>query len=152
MKAWFANLQQRERMILFAGVVGVVLIGAWFGLVKMRSGTEVLRDAVAAKQRLWIAVQQVEGRGPASPTGNNGQTLVVLISNTAQQHNLALTRTRPDGPDGIQVTFGNASFDTLLGWLIAIEKEHSVAVESASLTSARQRGVVNGQLLLRRRT
>jgi general secretion pathway protein M len=150
MKNWFANLQARERLILLAGVVGVMLIGAWFGLREMRSSTEVLRDAVAQKQRLLIALQPLEGQVPQGATPGDGQTLVVLVDRTAKQHNLALTRTRPDGPDGIQVTFGNASFDALVGWLIALEKEYSVAVESASFTSTRQQGVVNGQLLLRR--
>ena len=150
MKAWFASLQVRERLILLGGAVAVVLIGAWFGLNEMRSETEVLRDAVAQKQRLLIAMQPLEGQVPQGATPGDGQTLVVLIANTAQQHNLALTRTRPDGPDGIQVTFGNASFDTLVSWLIALEKQYSVGVESASFTSTRQRGVVNGQLLLRR--
>jgi type II secretory pathway component PulM len=150
MKAWVANLQVRERLILLGGIVAVVLIGAWFGLTKMRSGTEVLRDAVAQKQRLLIAMQPLEGQVPQGAVPGDGQTLVVLIANTAQQHNLALTRTRPDGPDGIQVTFGNASFDTLMSWLIALEKQYSVNVESASFQSGRQRGIVNGQLLLRR--
>jgi type II secretory pathway component PulM len=150
MKAWFTNLQVRERLILLSGVVAVVLIGAWFGLREMRSETEVLRDAVTQKQRLLIALQSVGDQVPQSATPGDGQTLVVLIANTAQQHNLALTRTRPDGPDGIQVTFGNASFDTLMSWLIALDKQYSVAVETASFTSTRQQGVVNGQLLLRR--
>jgi type II secretory pathway component PulM len=140
----------RERLIVLGGIVAVVLIGAWFGLTKMRSGTEVLRDAVAQKQGLLIALQSLGDQVPRSATPGDGQTLVVLIANTAQQHNLALTRTRPDGPDGIQVTFGNASFDTLMSWLIALDKQYSVAVESASFTSTRQQGVVNGQLLLRR--
>jgi type II secretory pathway component PulM len=150
MKAWFANLQVRERLILLGGVAAVLLIGAWFGLMKMHSRTEVLRDAVAQKQRLLIALQSVGDQVPQGSTPGDGQTLVVLIANTAQQHNLALTRTRPDGPDGIQVTFGNASFDTLMTWLIALDKQYSVAVESASFTSTRQQGIVNGQLLLRR--
>jgi type II secretory pathway component PulM len=150
MRAWYANLQVRERLILLGGIVAAVLIGAWFGLNEMRSGTEVLRDAVAQKQRLLISLQPLEGQVPTGATPGDGQTLVVLIANTAQQHNLALTRTRPDGPDGIQVTFGNASFDTLMSWLIALDKQYSVAVESASFTSTRQQGVVNGQLLLRR--
>jgi type II secretory pathway component PulM len=150
MRAWFANLQARERLILLGGALGLVLIGLWFAMLEMSSGTEVLRDAVAQKQRMLIAMQPFEGQVPQNAQQGAGQTLVVLVSNTAQQHNLALTRTRPDGPDGIQVTFGNVSFDTLVGWLVALEKEHSVAVESATFTSTRQRGVVNGQLLLRR--
>ena len=31
MKAWFANLQPRERLIVLGGIVGAVLIAVWFG-------------------------------------------------------------------------------------------------------------------------
>jgi type II secretory pathway component PulM len=38
----------------------------------------------------------------------------------------------------------------LLDWLVALEKQSSVAVEAASFTTAKQKGIVNGQLTLRR--
>jgi len=59
-------------------------------------------------------------------------------------------RPGPDGPDGVQVAFSNVPFDMLLDWLVALEKQSSVAVEAASFTTAKQKGIVNGQLTLRR--
>jgi type II secretory pathway component PulM len=50
----------------------------------------------------------------------------------------------------LQVTFGNVSFDALVAWLVALETQNSISVESASFTGTRQPGLVNGQLLLRR--
>jgi len=152
MKAWFVGLQPRERMILIGGAAVAVVLLLWLAVLKpLHSQAAILRESVAAKQRLLVSLAQIDGQSPGHTVSpGTGQTLVVLVSNTAQQQGIALTRTRPDGPDGIQVTFSNVSFDTLVAWLVALESENSVAVESASFTSGRQQGVVNGQLLLRR--
>lgn len=154
MKAWFYNLQPRERWIVGAGAVLAVVLLLWVGLIRpLHRETVDLRDTVAAKQRLLLNLGRVEGSklgGAQTARPEGAPTLYVLVSSTAQQHGLTLPRTRPDGTDGINVTFQNASFDALLSWLVSLETEHAVAVESASFSTARQPGLVNGQLFLRR--
>ena len=151
MKAWFQNLQPRERLIVLGGIVGVLLIAVWFGVMKLHAQTEVLRESVAAKQRMLVDLSRVGTRpaAAANAQGNN-QTLVVVIDGSAREHGITLSTRRPDGPDGVQVAFSNVPFDMLLDWLVALEKQSSVAVESASFTTAKQKGIVNGQLTLRR--
>ena len=152
MKAWFDSLQPRERLILLGGVAAVLVIAVWFGVMRLHAQTEILRDAVAAKQRMLVDLGRVGGR-PTAPAGGaqgNNQTLVVVIDGSAREHGIALTTRRPDGPDGVQVAFSNVPFDMLLEWLVALEKQSSVAVEAASFTTAKQKGIVNGQLTLRR--
>jgi type II secretory pathway component PulM len=151
MKAWFQNLQRRERLMVFGGVAAVLLIAVWFAVMKLHAETEVLRDAVAAKQRMLVDLTRVGAR-PAGPSGQgaNQATLVVVIDGSAREHGITLSTRRPDGPDGVQVAFSNVPFDMLLEWLVALEKQSSVAVESASFTTAKQKGIVNGQLTLRR--
>ena len=152
MKAWFQNLQQRERLMVLGGVAAVLLIAVWFGVMRLHAQTEVLRDAVAAKQRMLVDLTRVGTgtSGPAKGPGANQTTLVVVIDGSAREHGITLSTRRPDGPDGVQVAFSNVPFDMLLEWLVALEKQSSVAVESASFTTAKQKGIVNGQLTLRR--
>jgi type II secretory pathway component PulM len=153
MKDWFANLQPRERAIFSAGGVVVAVILLWAAVLRpLHSRSEILRESVTAKQRLLTNLAQVDVEAASGPgaTGQD-QTLVRLVGNSATEHGVELTRQRPDGPNGLQVTFGNASFDTLVTWLIALDGQYAVAVESASFTGARQPGIVNGQLTLRRR-
>ena len=151
MKAWFQNLQPRERLIVLGGIVGVLLIAVWFGVMRLHAQTEVLRESVAAKQRMLVDLSRVGTRpaAAANAQGNN-QTLVVVIDGSAREHGITLSTRRPDGPDGVQVAFSNVPFDMLLDWLVALEKQSSVAVESASFTTAKTKGIVNGQLTLRR--
>ncbi len=150
MKAWFDNLQPRERLILLGGVAAVLVIAAFLGVMRLHTQTEVLREAVAAKQRMLVDLTRVGVRpaGPA-PAANN-QTLVVVIDGSAREHGIVLSTRRPDGPDGVQVAFSSVPFDMLLEWLVALDKQSSVAVEAASFTTAKQKGIVNGQLTLRR--
>ena len=114
MKAWFTNLEPRERLLV--------------ELARVASGPATT----------------------AQGAQSNNQTLVVVIDGSAREHGIALTTRRPDGPDGVQVAFSNVPFDMLLDWLVALEKQSSVAVEAASFTTAKQKGIVNGQLTLRR--
>jgi type II secretory pathway component PulM len=152
MRAWFENLQARERLILIGGAAAAVLILLWFGVMKVHAQTELMRDSVGAKQRLLLELNRVgiQPAGPAPGTQGQGQTLVVLIQASAKEHGIALTRSRDDGPNGVQISFGNVSFDMLVDWLVMLEKQSSITVESASFTSAKQKGVVNGSISLRR--
>ncbi len=157
MREWLDNLQPRERIILLAGAVAAAIIVVW-GLIwsPLSAANSNLSLAVAEKQRLEVALQRtaaLPGRS-ATPTAGaaQGTSLLVLVERTQQAHGLggAFTQTRPDGPDGINVTFQNASFDSMLSWLVMLQAEHGVSIESATFSSTRQAGLVSGRLFLRR--
>lgn len=154
MKTWFANLEPRERLIFIAGSIAALLIVSWsFVLKPLRAGTVELREAVESKQQLLVGLGRVEGLQAAGNTAQANQprlSLVVLVNNTARERGLSLPRNRPEGQDGINVTLQNAQYDALVAWLVSLETTHSVTVESATLSGARQQGFVNGQLSLRR--
>jgi type II secretory pathway component PulM len=152
LRAWFENRPPHERAILVGVAVAVLLSLLWVGALRpMQSGSAVLRESVAAKQRLLVDLAQIDGQDAGAGGGaGQDQTLLRLVKNSSIEHGVELTRERPDGPNGLQVTFGNVSFDALVAWLVALETQNSISVESASFTGTRQPGLVNGQLLLRR--
>ncbi|HEX7080304.1 MAG TPA: type II secretion system protein M [Gammaproteobacteria bacterium] len=155
MKEWFLSREPRERVILAVGaaVAGVIVL---FGFIwrPLAAGTAELRESVEEKNRLLIDLQQAAAVPDTARPARSapGQSLVVLVDSTAQAHGVAeaLTRRRPDGPDRIDVTFENASFDALVSWLVALQTEHGIGVEAASVTSGSGPGLVNGQIFLRR--
>lgn len=153
MKAWFFGLQPRERWIVaIGGAVGVVIIAWGFVVAPLRADAARLRTSVDAKQRLLVDVARIEGEQPSLVRRPDGaqQTLAVLIESTAVSHGLNPPRTRANGPSGVDVTIQSASFDALAAWLVVLHSTYGVDVETASFTSAREPGLVNGQLLLRR--
>ena len=152
MKAWFYGLQPRERWIVAVGAAAaVVIVFVAFVMTPLRAQTATLRAAVEAKQRLLVDVARLQGTQPAAANLRGAeQTLVVIVSNTAATYGLDFPRTRPNGPSGIDVTFQGASFDSLMAWLVSLHETYGVDVETASFSSAREPGRVNGQLSLHR--
>jgi len=154
MKAWFYGLQPRERwLVAIGGLVAVVVVLWGFVARPLRTQSAALDTAVGIKQLLLVDVARLEGSRPGgvsgSPQGAN-ETLVVIVKNSADAHGLSLPRTRQNGPSGIDVTFQDAPFDTLVAWLVLLHDTYGVDVETASFSGARQPGLVNGQLSLRR--
>jgi general secretion pathway protein M len=154
MKAWFYGLQPRERWILAGGAVAFVVIVLWgFILRPLQAETARLQTSVDAKQRLLIDVARIEGELPSRSQNNrqgDEETLAVIVDRTAQSHGINPTTTRANGPSGVDVTIQNAPFDSLAAWLVVLHGTYGVDVETASFSSAREPGLVNGQLLLRR--
>ncbi len=156
MRAWFDSLEQRERLVLSSGAVLVVLIVAWFFIwTPLRSGAADLDDAVADKHQMLATLQRAQALGGSAPAGAVGaatQSLVLLVDQTHRAHGLTgtLSRNQPDGTDGIRVTFQAASFDSLVSWLVALQRSYGVAVESANFDGTRQAGLVSATLVLRR--
>jgi general secretion pathway protein M len=154
MRAWFFGLQPRERMIAVGGVALAVAILLWAFLVRpLLDETAALRTSVETKQRLAVDVARIEGTQPSSVAANRqgaDQPLYVIISNTAGTYGLGKPRTRNDGPNTIDVTLQSVSFDSITAWLVTLHDTYGVEVESASFSSAREPGIVNGQVSLSR--
>lgn len=154
MKAWFFGLQPRERWIVGIGAAVAVIIVLWGLVVSPVLGEAArLRASVDTKERLLIDVRRVEAERPgSSPNGlrDIDKTLTVIIDETARSHGLSSPRTRANGGNGVDVTLQNASFDAVVAWLAALHDSYGIDVETASLAPAREPGIVNGSLLLRR--
>jgi type II secretory pathway component PulM len=154
MKTWFFGLQPRERWIVAIGATAAMAIVFWGLIVRpLRAENVSLRAAVDTKQRLLIDVARIESSQPQNVAANRqggDQTLVVIVDNTARSHGLDLPRTRANGPSGVDVTFQGASFDTLVAWLLVLHGTYGIDVETASFSSGREQGLVNGQISLRR--
>ncbi|HEX5420329.1 MAG TPA: type II secretion system protein GspM [Gammaproteobacteria bacterium] len=156
MKDWFMSREPRERAVLGAGACAAAIIVFW-GLIwlPVSRGSARLQDSVAHKSSLLVDLERASAIAPAANSAAPrpaAESMVVLVDRTSRSHGLAgmLMRTRPDGTDGIAVTFQDAPFDALLGWLAALRTAYGVKVESASVNGAEGQGLVSGQVLLRR--
>jgi general secretion pathway protein M len=154
MKAWFYALQPRERwLVAFGGVAAAIIIIWGFVVMPLRGEVTRLRASVETKQRLLIDIARVESEQPSTVDSNRlgaNRPLYALVDETVGAYGLEPPRTRQNGPSGVDVTFQNASFDALVAWLVALRTTYGVDVETASFSSAREPGLVNGQLSLQR--
>lgn len=156
MRAWLERLEPRERWILGGGAVLAALIVLW-GLIwlPLEHASAGLQQSVNDKRALLSDLRRAGAlhRGAASSRRPAlTKSLVVLVDQTARAQGLAssFTGTRPDGSTGISVSFQDAAFDDILAWLAQLHTTYGIHVESASFTGAEQRGLVTGQVFLRR--
>jgi len=153
MKAWFFGLQPRERWLVGTCAAVFVVVVAIFVMRGVRTDLAALRTSVETKQRLLIDLARIESEQPSAVANGlvgRDQTLSGIVDATARNHGLGSPRTRANGPSGVDVTIQSASFDAIAAWLVSLHTTYGVDVETVSLSNAREPGLVNGQISLRR--
>ena len=153
MKAWFLGLQPRERWLVTICAAVFVVVVVIFTLRNVRADLADLRTSVDTKQRILVDIARIESEQPTTVTSNrqgSNQTLNGIVDETARSHGLGSPRTRANGPSGVDGTIQGVSFDALTGWLVTLHNTYGVDVETVSISSAREPGLVNGQISLRR--
>lgn len=152
---WFRQLSQREQLVLGGGaILAVIIIGWSFVWTPLRDGTGDLSARVAERARQVVDLRRAASLTTASAGAvvRDAPTLYVLIEETARSNGLGstITRSNMDGADAINVTFRDARFDRLIGWLVQLEQGNGLTAVSATFTGAGSPGLVSGQLRLER--
>ncbi len=154
LRAWYANLAERERRVVNIGaVVAVVLLLLGIILPLDRNITQA-RQRVAAKQADLAFIQSAAPELAASgPAGNlaTEESLVGLVDRSARESGLgkSLASSQPTGDKGLRVRLDRVPFDGMVAWLARLSQSHGVRVESAEIEAAGEPGLVNAGLVLK---
>jgi general secretion pathway protein M len=154
MRAWFANLSERERrMVTFGGIAAGVLL--LLGIVlPVNSAIAAARERVATKQGdlafIQAAIPELAAAGPGAGAATP-DSLVVLIDGSARESGLgkSLASSQPTPDKGLRIRLDKVPFDALVAWLARLSQSHGVHVESAEIESAGETGLVNASLVLK---
>lgn len=159
MKAWFDQLDARERLL-----VSVAALLALFALIVMLGIRPIVKQTtrgemrVSQKQLLLSEVERLAERlGPQSggtvvaATGD-GQSLVVVVDRTTRANGLApyLKRNQPDGANAIRLRLENAPFDVIIEWLGLLGASYGLTATSVNIDTAGASGRINCNLTLSR--
>lgn len=148
------QLAPREQLVLGIGtVLAIVIVGWSFVWSPLRSGASNLDLEVAERSQQVVDLRRAASLGTASAPGSileATRSLIVLVDETARPLGLQFSRTNLDGADAIRVSFSEARFDRLIGWLISLEQTHGVSVVTASFSRTSNSGLVTGQIQLDR--
>jgi type II secretory pathway component PulM len=152
----FRQLESREQVVLVVGVLLAAMIILWsFVWSPLRDGASELEASITERSRQVVDLRRaanLDSTSAVSAPAGDATTLLYLIDETARPLGLAatFTRTSPDGGNAINVTFRDARFDRLIGWLIDLEQNHGVSVASTTFTRTGSSGIVSGQIRLDR--
>ncbi|MGE0113564.1 MAG: type II secretion system protein GspM [Steroidobacteraceae bacterium] len=158
LKTRFMALQPRERLVIGAGTVLVLLTAIYtLGLAPLYKAVNERHARVTQKQQDLVWMQSVAARlnalSSTMPAASSGsESMVVLIANSATSGNVAnaLTGQTPEGPNGVRVRFENVPFDALVVWLGGLQKGYGIHVKAAEINRSAQPGLVNANLTLAR--
>ncbi len=158
LKVRFMALQPRERIIVAAGAVLVLLTAIYtLGLAPLYKTINEREIRVIQKQQDLAWMQSVAARlsalnGSQPNLASSSESMVVLIANSATSGNVAgaLTGQTPDGVNGVRIRFEGVAFDALVIWLGALQKDYGIHVKEADINRTPQPGQVNASLTLAR--
>jgi general secretion pathway protein M len=151
---WFGDLNPRERNLVYAagGLLALALIYLLL-VLPFTTTSRKLESRVEKKgaDLAWmrqVAPQAMAAAGMSQARGN-GESLVVVVDRTAREAGLGTTLRdqSPNGNAGVRLRIEGASFDTLVTWLVILQQQHGVSIETATIDAAGP-GLVNATLSL----
>lgn len=151
----YRELQPRERVMVAAGVVVVLLtliyLVLWEPAAHARSRQQAaLADERALAERLetiGAAVQKARASGIAAVQGRE-QSLLTLIDQQGKSTELGKppARLQPEGESEVKVWFEDVPFDNLVRWMVALETRYGVQIVGAEIERRAAAGLVNARL------
>jgi type II secretory pathway component PulM len=150
---WFRQREPREQLVLGIGATLAIVIVGWnFVWLPLRDGASELNATVAERSRQLVDLHRAAGLSASTAVQANADapSLLPLVDETARKLGLVFERQNPDGPDAITVSFRDARFDRLIGWLIDLEQTYGLAAVNVSFTQSGGQGLVSGQIRLER--
>ncbi len=160
MKELLVNMSQSEKRTL--GIVSIALVilllyaFVWNPVVK---GVDRLRATVSEQQELlvWMQASAEEvktlraAEGASRPTSRGGQSLLLVVDQTAKGSKLgtALKRVEPKGQNEVRVRLEEVAFDDMVRWLSGLQRRQGVNVDSISIDRQSAPGRVNANLTLK---
>lgn len=155
---WYRTLNPRERIIVLAGSIIVVVVALYTALTPFYKSLHERSERVQRKEAdlAWMrsVAGEVQSLGANQPLGSGptGESLVVLVDRTARECGVgsALTGQTPNGDSGIRVRLESAAFNVLVRCLGNLQQAHAISIEQATFDKASRPGLVNASLVLNR--
>jgi len=157
MKQWLEKLNPRERLIVFGGGIGLLVIGlylfAWEPLVEDVSN---LKTSVQSQQELYKWMQKSSAevkslRGSGVVRRGKGGSILSIVSSTVKPV-LKGAKIKggiaEDSKKRVKLQIEQASFDDVIRWLGRLQQRNGVQVVQFYSEQSEQPGRVDIKLLL----
>ncbi len=151
LEEWYAALAPREQLIARVATLAAAVLVLVVLVLELHGALGRVERRVATKRADVVYISGVlpELRAVPPPAGA-GQSLVTVIDQTTRDAGLGtnLRGADPSGIGGVRVRLEGAAFDALVPWLLRVQREHALRVQSATLERTDAPGRVNANLTL----
>jgi general secretion pathway protein M len=147
------SLSERDRRILLVGGAIAAILFVLAVIMPLDHSVSRLHDQVTRKQAdlVWMrnAAPEIAAAGPVR--SNSGESLIVIVDQSAREAGLgsSLAGSQPSGAGNLNVQLQKAPFDALVGWIARLSEQNGVQIESATIDSAGEPGLVDASLVLK---
>jgi general secretion pathway protein M len=153
-RKWLGGLAPRERnLVNIAAVLAAVAVVYAATVMPARyvHARQVARIEDKQKDLEWMReaaprVALIVARGG----GETNESLMVLADRTSRASGLggAIRDQSPAGDNSLKLRLEGASFDSMIGWLAALDANYGVSVSAATIDAASAPGLVNATITL----
>ena len=157
MKEWFESLARRERRMVVAAALFVLLFLIYLLIVSpLMTANETLSQSVAEKadDYEWMKSRATDARSRvlASTDGekDDNRTLIARVTSELRTKNITPVQVRPEGETRLNVILRDVNFTHLMDRLDHLQSNFAVHVAKASIEPGSETGLVNAQLTLAR--
>jgi general secretion pathway protein M len=149
---WLERLPRRERRLLaLAAIVAAVLL-VFLVLLPLDRSVAQTQARLARKRtdHAWMQGVAPELAASPQPPAAGGESLLVIVDSSARESGLAgsLAGSDPAGPGALSLRLQKAPFDQLVAWLARLAQQNGIRVDSATIDSTGEPGVVNAAVVL----
>lgn len=147
------SLSSRDRRVLLVGGAIAAILFVLAVIMPLDHSVSRLHDQVTRKQAdlVWMrnAAPEIAAAGPVR--SNSGESLIVIVDQSARESGLgnSLAGSQPSGAGNLNVQLQKAPFDALVGWIARLSEQNGVQIESATIDSAGEPGLVDASLVLK---
>jgi general secretion pathway protein M len=151
LKAWYTNLQERDRRVVLIGSVALallILVGGLLLPLESAVSSAQKRAETRREDLAWMHVNAPELASAGTTSFNDtGEPPVVLVDRVGREAGLgtALRGTQPSGT-GVRVQLEAAPFDTLVNWIATLDQRYGLSIDSITVDRAARPGVVNANI------
>jgi type II secretory pathway component PulM len=155
MKEWLVQLEQRERVFLYAGIAVVILF--LFYLIAARpliNSHTTLGDQFETKQAdyIWMQDSAIKAKSLIATNANTNykdkRTLIARVSAELATAGIAAKQTTPEGTNRLRLELSAVDFVKLMQQLEILQNRFGVSVTQATFEPEDKHGLVNAKLTL----
>ena len=154
-RQWFLSLDERERNLLTAGGVILLVVLVYIGMLnpylKSRSTlVSHVREQRALLAWMQPAAERLKTLNSGQPAPLPGGSLLTAVNRTAADAGLgnALRQVQQNSDGSVRVRLEGASFDMLVRWLGVLRQNDGIITSDMSVERVGGPGLVNASISL----
>ena len=148
---WYGGLAPREQVMVRVGGVAAAILIVLGVVLQLHGVVNRAEKRLQTKRDDLAYISSVLPELRAAPVPQSGgQSIVTIIDRTTRDAGLAqnLRGADPSGIGGVRVRLEGAGFDSLVAWLLRMQREYGLRVQSATLEKTDTPGRVNANFAL----